>query len=42
MLEYPKDQEEKLLKAVITDLKPRVAASMLPGMPAYAIFMLIR
>ena len=42
MLEYPKDQEEKLLKAVITDLKPRVAAALLPGMPAYVMFMLIR
>merc|ERR1719204_2098939 len=35
MLEYAKEQEEKLLKAAITDLKPRVAAQMLPGMPAY-------
>jgi len=42
MLEYPKDQEEKLLKAVITDLKPRVAAQLVPGMPAYVLFMLIR
>jgi len=42
MLEYNKDQEEKLLRVIITDLKPRVAALMLPGMPAYVIFMLIR
>merc|ERR1712212_1344166 len=42
MLEYAKEQEEKLLKAAITDLKPRVAAQMLPGMPAYVLFMLIR
>merc|ERR1712181_188451 len=42
MLEYAKEQEEKLLKSAITDLKPRVAAQMLPGMPAYVLFMLIR
>jgi len=42
MLEYSKDQEEKLLKSIITDLKPRVASQMLPGMPAYIVFMLIR
>merc|ERR1711892_766074 len=42
MLEYSKDQEEKLLKSIITDLKPRIASQMLPGMPAYIVFMLIR
>merc|ERR1719410_1225693 len=42
MLEYAKDQEEKLLKSIITDLKPRIASQMLPGMPAYILFMLIR
>eukprot|EP00092_Neocalanus_flemingeri_P009668 GFUD01010409.1.p1 GENE.GFUD01010409.1~~GFUD01010409.1.p1 ORF type:complete len:1838 (+),score=622.26 GFUD01010409.1:290-5803(+) len=42
MLEYAKEQEEKLLKSIITDLKPRVACQMLPGMPAYIVFMLIR
>ena len=42
MLEYTKEQEDKLLRAVITELKPRVAAQMLPGLPAYVLFMLIR
>ena len=31
MLEYNKDQEDKLLRAIITELKPRIAAQMLPG-----------
>jgi len=42
MLEYDKTQETRVLKALITDLKPRVAAQMLPGLPAYFTFMLIR
>jgi len=42
MLEYNKDQEDKLLRAIITELKPRIAAQMLPGLPAYVMFMLIR
>ena len=42
MLEYKQDQEEKLLKTIITELKPRVASQMLPGLPAYILFMLIR
>ena len=42
MLEYNKEQEEKLLRAIITELKPRTAAQMLPGLPAYVMFMLIR
>merc|ERR1719410_2732303 len=42
MLEYNKDQEDKLLRAIITELKPRTAAQMLPGLPAYVMFMLIR
>ena len=42
MLEYNKDLEDKLLRAIITELKPRIAAQMLPGLPAYVMFMLIR
>ena len=42
MLEYNKDQEDKLLRGIITELKPRTAAQMLPGLPAYVMFMLIR
>jgi len=44
MLEYSKETgtEDRLLKCIITDLKPRTAAQMLPGLPAYVLFMLIR
>jgi len=42
MLEYNKEQEDKLLRVIITELKPRLASQMLPGLPAYILFMLIR
>ena len=42
MFEYDKGEERKLLKVLITDLKPSVAAEFLPGLPAYVLFMLIR
>jgi len=42
MLEYDKNQEDKVLRALITDLKPKIASQMLPGLPAYFLFMLIR
>ncbi|XP_074534427.1 unconventional myosin-Va-like isoform X2 [Halichoeres trimaculatus] len=43
MLEYREGDEGRLLKNVITDLKPRgVAVSFLPGLPAYIIFMCLR
>merc|ERR1719381_313323 len=42
MLEYNKEQEDKLLRVIITELKPRLASQMLPGLPAYVLFMLIR
>ena len=38
MLEYTKDQEDKLLRGIITKLMPRTAAQMLPGLPAYVMF----
>jgi len=42
MLEYDKAQEDKVLRALIVDLKPKVASQMLPGLPAYFLFMMIR
>lgn len=42
MLEYNKVDESALIKNLIHDLQPYVAESMLPGLPAYIIFMCIR
>ena len=42
IFEYRKEQEEQILKALIYDLKPKVALQMLPGLPAYILFMMIR
>ncbi|XP_050822829.1 unconventional myosin-Va isoform X8 [Gopherus flavomarginatus] len=43
MLEYKKDDEPKLVKYLILDLKPRgVAVNLIPGLPAYILFMCVR
>ncbi|XP_036432367.1 LOW QUALITY PROTEIN: unconventional myosin-Va [Colossoma macropomum] len=43
MLECRKVDESKLLRSLITDLKPRgVAVSLIPGLPAYILFMCLR
>ncbi|XP_072574058.1 unconventional myosin-Va isoform X3 [Paramormyrops kingsleyae] len=43
MLEYKKDDELKLVKNLILELKPRgVAVNMIPGLPAYILFMCLR
>nr|AAF12809.2 myosin heavy chain V [Doryteuthis pealeii] len=42
MLEYNKVDESALIKNLVHDLQPYVAESMLPGLPAYIIFMCIR
>ncbi|KAJ6664112.1 hypothetical protein lerEdw1_008327 [Lerista edwardsae] len=43
MLEYKKEDEPKLIKNLILDLKPRgVAVNLLPGLPAYILFMCVR
>lgn len=43
MLQYKQGEENRLLKILITDLKPRgVAVSFTPGLPAYIIFMCLR
>ena len=42
MFEYDKGEEGKLLKVLITDLSPSLAAEYVPGLPACVLFMLIR
>ncbi|KAK7862317.1 hypothetical protein R5R35_014678 [Gryllus longicercus] len=42
MFEYRKDDEAVIVKHLIHDLKPRVAITLLPGLPAYILFMCIR
>ncbi|XP_052786760.1 unconventional myosin-Va-like isoform X2 [Mya arenaria] len=42
MLEYKKEDETALLTALIQELKPKVAAGLLPGLPAYVLFMCVR
>ncbi|XP_076851437.1 unconventional myosin-Va isoform X5 [Brachyhypopomus gauderio] len=43
MLEYKKEDELKLVKNLILELKPRgVAVNMIPGLPAYILFMCLR
>ncbi|KAJ1180712.1 hypothetical protein NDU88_005929 [Pleurodeles waltl] len=43
MLEYSTEDEEKLTKNLILDLKPRgVVVNMIPGLPAHILFMCVR
>ncbi|XP_054626207.1 unconventional myosin-Va isoform X3 [Dunckerocampus dactyliophorus] len=43
MLEYKKEDELKLVKNLIIELKPRgVAVNLIPGLPAYILFMCLR
>jgi myosin V len=42
ILKYRYEDEEKVLQRLINDLKPRVAITLLPGLPAYIMFMCIR
>ncbi|XP_070686201.1 unconventional myosin-Va-like [Pempheris klunzingeri] len=43
MLKYKQGDENRLLKNLVIDLKPRgVAVSLIPGLPAYIIFMCLR
>ncbi|XP_034763494.2 unconventional myosin-Vc-like isoform X2 [Acipenser ruthenus] len=43
MLEYKKDDESRLIKNIILDMKPRgVVVNMIPGLPAHILFMCVR
>ncbi|XP_069363940.1 unconventional myosin-Va isoform X1 [Maniola hyperantus] len=41
MFEYKLQDEGTIIKKLILDLKPRVAVNLLPGLPAYILFMMI-
>lgn len=42
MFEYKKEDEHVIIKNLIYDLKPKIAVNLLPGLPAYILFMCIR
>ncbi|CAH0551807.1 unnamed protein product [Brassicogethes aeneus] len=42
MFSYPEGQENGIMKHLVLELKPRTAVALLPGLPAYIIFMCIR
>uniref|UniRef100_A0A8C3IXA1 Myosin VC n=1 Tax=Chrysemys picta bellii TaxID=8478 RepID=A0A8C3IXA1_CHRPI len=43
MMEYRKEDEARIIKNLILDLKPRgVVVNMIPGLPAYILFMCVR
>ncbi|MED6288392.1 Unconventional myosin-Vb [Characodon lateralis] len=42
MLEYMKDDEARLIKTLITDIRPSTVSATVPCLPAYILFMCIR
>ncbi|XP_052862372.1 unconventional myosin-Va [Anopheles cruzii] len=42
ILKYSKEDESKIMQRLVTDLKPRVAVTLTPSLPAYVLFMCIR
>ncbi|NXA00498.1 MYO5C protein, partial [Nesospiza acunhae] len=43
MMEYRKEDEERIIQNLILDLKPRgVVVNMIPGLPAHILFMCVR
>ncbi|XP_054476812.1 unconventional myosin-Vc [Anoplopoma fimbria] len=43
MLEYRREDESRLIQNIILDLKPKgVVVNMIPGLPAYILFMCVR
>uniref|UniRef100_A0A2C9JPW2 Uncharacterized protein n=1 Tax=Biomphalaria glabrata TaxID=6526 RepID=A0A2C9JPW2_BIOGL len=42
MLEFKKEDEGALIKNLIQDLKPKLASGLIPGLPAYILFMCVR
>uniref|UniRef100_A0A8C9EVC8 Myosin VC n=1 Tax=Pavo cristatus TaxID=9049 RepID=A0A8C9EVC8_PAVCR len=43
MMEYKKEDEERIVQNLILDLKPRgVVVNMIPGLPAHILFMCVR
>lgn len=41
MFSYNSGDEDKIMKNLIVDLKPRTAVALLPGLPAYIVFMCV-
>ncbi|XP_063875803.1 unconventional myosin-Va-like isoform X5 [Scylla paramamosain] len=42
MFEYDRRDEMQIIRVLVYELKPRVAVTLLPGLPAYILFMCIR
>lgn len=42
MFEYKKQDEAIIVQKLILDLKPKVLVNLLPGLPAYILFMMLR
>ncbi|CAG9853568.1 unnamed protein product [Phyllotreta striolata] len=42
MFSFNKGCENAIMKELIIDLKPRIAVALLPGLPAYIVFMCVR
>ncbi|XP_026669743.1 unconventional myosin-Va isoform X2 [Ceratina calcarata] len=42
MFEFKKEDVNVMIRHLVIDLKPRVAVTLLPGLPAYILFMCIR
>ncbi|XP_026332602.1 unconventional myosin-Va [Hyposmocoma kahamanoa] len=42
MFEYKIQDEGIIIKKLVLDLKPKVAVTLLPGLPAYILFMMLR
>ncbi|XP_042909749.1 unconventional myosin-Va isoform X2 [Parasteatoda tepidariorum] len=42
MFEYKTQDEPTIIKNLIYDMKPKIAATLVPGLPAYILFMCIR
>ncbi|XP_052893039.1 unconventional myosin-Va isoform X5 [Anopheles moucheti] len=42
ILKYRQEDESKIMQRLVTDLKPRVAVTLAPSLPAYVVFMSIR
>lgn len=42
MFEYKREDDQALIKNLVYDLRPKTAMTLLPGLPAYILFMCIR
>ena len=42
MIEFTSEEEDKVIKHLITDMNPQSMADAIPGLPAHILFMCIR